>query len=206
MSPAPSVQLPQLPAADLICLCALKLMVEVEVAPLAAFEVAEASCPRWRLDYLASGPGLIGSDPVDAACLGRARAWQVEVGRQRRIAQLRGESLPQTPVAKVPVALHNQTAWREPRIPSSMRPISALEEACEAFEALAHAEAAQEQSMPEWIDVSDVLNEVSVRRTLRPSRPDSVIVRPVERPAGFVPVQDPWALPLEVTATQMHIA
>lgn len=71
---------------DLVALAALKLMVEVEVEPASAFEAAEAASRAWRVDYLSSGPGAVGADPIDAPLLGRARAWQVEVGRLRAMA------------------------------------------------------------------------------------------------------------------------
>ncbi len=201
MASIPPVELSQLPDPDLVSLCALKLMIEVDVQPLAAFEVAEVSSRPWQLDYLASGPGLIGPEPVDAACLGRARAWAVEVARQRRMAQLRGESLPSAPRIKAAAAHHPQTAWRQPLHRPELSASQAA--ACATFEALAHVEASPE---PEWIDISEVIDEPAVPAKKRPSRPDSVVVCPVSAPAGFAPIHDPWALPGGVTATLMHAA
>lgn len=77
-----------LATADLVALAALKLIVEVDADPSAAFGHVEAAPRRWLLRFLADGPGAIGADPIDASSLGRARAWQIEVARQRRMAEL----------------------------------------------------------------------------------------------------------------------
>ncbi len=176
-----AVDVTRLPDADQTSLCALKLMVEVEVGPLAAFEVAEAGTEQWKIDYLKSGPGLIGPDVVDTASLGRARAWRVEVQRQRRMASLRGERLPELPSAEARVAEHQQTAWK---VPQARTPLSESGlKACAAFEALALEEASNQAPAPQWLDVSDFVS-----------------------PAGFVPVQDRWALALDATLTQLQPA
>lgn len=203
------IRVDHLPTPDLVALAALKLMVEVEAAPRDAFEVAEPASRDWLLGYLTEGPGAIGPDPVDASNLGRARAWQVEIGRQRRMAELY-------------------------RAPSRDGLSDSGARALETFAALAAVEAESEPEL--WVDVSDVL-EVAPARRSRPSRPDSVVVTPVSpapgftagpssaplrgaesaapRPAssglrpgrpGFVASSDPWSLPLEVTATQMFAA
>jgi hypothetical protein len=197
----PTVDVTQLPESDRTSLCALKLMVEVEVGPLTAFEVAEAGGEQWQIDYLKSGPGLIGPDVVDTTSLGRARAWHVEVGRQRRMASLRGERLPQLPAAKPRVVEHQQTAWKVPQAKLSESGIKA----CAAFEALAEAEESTRSPAAEWLDVSEFV-PLPLKTTMRPSRPDSVIVIPVVGAPGFVPAPDVWSLSLDVTATQMQPA